>query len=82
MHDQLPLAWSCSEESIMQLLRARDPSKCGVSDRLALRLLLQLLHWSPHSRPKPQQILLHAYFTQDKTDFSACHNIRDLSGWC
>ena len=79
---QLPIAWSCSEESIMKLLKARDPQSKGLPNRLALRLLLQLLHWSPHSRPTPSQILLHAYFTKNATNLDYCQESKDAEGWC
>ena len=79
---QLPLSWSCSDESIMQRLQARDPSGRGLSDPLALRLLLQLLHWSPHSRPTPQQVLLHAFFQPNSSDIGLCHGDRNCQGWC
>ena len=80
--EQLPLAWSCSEDSILQRLQARDPRGKGLPGRLALRLLFQLLHWSPHLRPTPQQTLLHAYFTMNESDIDRCHTFRYVEGWC
>ena len=80
--DQLPLAWSCSEEFLLQMLQARDPAGEGLQNRLALRLLLYLLHWSPHSRPTPAQVLRHAYFVQDEHQSEDCHGDSNIAGWC
>lgn len=35
----LPLAWSCSEEAILESLQNQDPSGQGIQDAIALRLL-------------------------------------------
>ena len=34
-----PVAWSCSEEAVMQLIRERDPFHVGLPSPVALRLL-------------------------------------------
>ena len=34
-----PEAWSCSDESLLKLLRSRDPTGLGLPSFLALRLL-------------------------------------------
>ena len=81
-HEQLPLAWSCSEKVLMQMLHRRDPAGHGLQTRLALRLVLQLLHWSPHARPTPSQALLHAYFSQTEEQPQECHDDRNVAGWC
>ncbi|KAK9817610.1 hypothetical protein WJX74_001274 [Apatococcus lobatus] len=81
-HDQVPLAWNCSEDFLMELLQARDPAGHGLQSHLALRLLLSLLHWSPHSRPTPAQVLRHAYFVPSNDQSDLCHKDRSLAGWC
>ena len=53
---RLPLPWSCTEATLMGLIRARDPSGRGLRSMLALRLLMLLLHWNPAMRPTPQQV--------------------------
>jgi serine/threonine protein kinase len=58
-----PIPWSCSEESLLLLIAARDPQGIGLEGGLALRLLQRLLAWDPSQRPTAAQALQHAYFT-------------------
>jgi hypothetical protein len=59
----VPIPWSCSDESLLQLIAARDPQGIGLEGGLALRLLQRLLAWDPAQRPTAAQALRHAYFT-------------------
>ena len=53
---QLPMPWSCTDSSLMHLIRTRDPSGKGLHSAQALRLLMLLLHWNPAMRPTPEQV--------------------------
>jgi serine/threonine protein kinase len=59
----VPIPWSCSDESLLQLIASRDPQGIGLEGGLALRLLQRLLAWDPVQRPTAAQALQHAYFT-------------------
>jgi hypothetical protein len=62
----VPIPWSCSDESLLQLVASRDPAGAGLEGGLALRLLQRLLAWDPAQRPTALQALQHAYFTVDR----------------
>ena len=53
---QLPMPWSCTDSSLLHLIRTRDPSGKGLHSVQALRLLMLLLHWNPAMRPTPEQV--------------------------
>ena len=50
------MLWSCTDSSLLHLIRTRDPSGKGLHSALALRLLMLLLHWNPALRPTPEQV--------------------------
>jgi serine/threonine protein kinase len=67
----VPLPWSCSENSLLQLVASRDPTGRGLEGGLALRLLQRLLAWDPKQRPTAAQALQHAYFTTVRNQTAA-----------
>ena len=50
------MPWSCTDSSLLHLIRTRDPSGKGLQSTQALRLLMLLLHWNPAMRPTPEQV--------------------------
>jgi serine/threonine protein kinase len=85
----------CFGAGAVQVLQQRDPVRRGLPSRLALRLLLRLLHWNPAARPSAADALRHAFFV---VPLDAQHNYTcpadqrpadgggadgpPLEGWC
>ena len=83
-HNAVPVAAGCTEETIMEVIRGRDPAHIGLPNQAAVRLLLMLLHWNPAQRPTAAEALRHAFFVMPlHTNITAaCNQDRSLSGWC
>ncbi|GAX83052.1 hypothetical protein CEUSTIGMA_g10478.t1 [Chlamydomonas eustigma] len=77
------VAWSCTEENILRMIKTRDPTRIGLQGTHALSLLQSLLHWDPRQRPTAGQALLHAYFVDETrlSDVRECAPF-GLKGWC
>jgi hypothetical protein len=77
------VSWSCTEQAMMRLIKARDPTGNGIESVTAVRLLQRLLHWEPLERPTARQALNHAYFTSEHSQGGEPHCAAlGLPGWC
>ena len=83
-HDTAPASAGCTDEAVMEVIRRRDPTRQGLPNLAAVRLLLLLLHWNPAQRPTAAEALRHAYFALPlQTNVTAaCSPNRSLVGWC
>ena len=84
LHDSVPASASCTDDAIMFIIKQRDPTKQGLPNQAAVRLLLLLLHWNPANRPTAAEALRHAFFVLplNSSLHSACIPNRSTVGWC
>eukprot|EP00955_Chlamydomonas_euryale_P087177 364274-Chlamydomonas_euryale.AAC.5 len=75
------LTWSCSDDAVAALIRARDPLGVGAGGLQAVRLLRRLLSWDPLARPTAREALMHAYFQDARGDTVQCA-VFGQPGWC
>jgi len=51
------VSWECTDQTMMNLLKSRDPYSAGIRSVEALRLLMSLLVWNPYERITGEQAL-------------------------
>ena len=70
-------AQQCSEVRLLDVLRAKDPTRQGLPP-IGLRLVRHLLNWDPHRRVSAGRALQHAFFLGDGWSGIRCGDEREV----